>query len=179
MDDFERLRNLLFAVRVSYRYHKSRESFFETLARTSKVVTVVSSSAVFVALLDAAPTELAKWAALLLALVQAIDLIFAFGEKASDYNALARKFMQLQSEIVPYAGRGGEVNAAVVGELERKKMQIEMEEPATLYWLSVIAYNGQIDSQSSLSTEGAKRMKIPVPRYQRPLSHFINLAPRR
>ena len=137
------LRDLLFGIKMSVRYHNSRESFFVKWARFVKLLSVLSSSAVVANVIASGPDWLFIVAGLFVAFSQALDLVFDFNGLVYKHRGFADEFISLESEIVD-ALNNSTTTEATYRVLMTKRHAVERREGPTLFWLAVSARNAQI-----------------------------------
>jgi hypothetical protein len=131
MDDLERQRwDIDFDVAKSIRYHAYRRSFWEGIDRFSKIATVVSGAAVFVSIIGD-NTELAKWCALFVAVMSALDVVIGFSNFAKLHDKLYRDFSLLAQRIAEVASP----HEIHIIDWRRRRLEIEMDEPGIIDWL--------------------------------------------
>ena len=128
----------MFAAQRSIRYHRHRERFLERLHRSGALVTAVSGSAAFAALLaefgDAWVTSLVAAAAV----AGAIELVFGLSRAARRHSDLARDFVELEQALVR-AGEG--LSEPELRELQARRLEIEGREPPILRVLDGICHD--------------------------------------
>lgn len=131
MNDLEdRRAGIDFDVAKSIRYHAYRRSFWEGADRISKVLTVVSGTAVLISIVGQ-NSPAAKAFAFTVAIVSALDIVFGFSNRASLHAGLYRAFSVLAQSIA-------EVEEPADVDLirwSRRRLEIEMDEPGILDWL--------------------------------------------
>ncbi|MYB88396.1 MAG: hypothetical protein F4X93_00290 [Proteobacteria bacterium] len=116
--------NLLFAVRRSVRYHTKRQQFFERLELFSNVVVLILGS--LVAFLARYEIDLlVPLLALFIALITAINVAVGYSRRARIYNALARRFIELEKKIV----RTGVLTESDYKAFTTERLTIEADEP--------------------------------------------------
>ena len=131
MNDPERQRwDIDFDVAKSIRYHAYRRSFWEGVDRISKILTVVSGTAVFVSIIGE-NNPAATWFALLVAVASALDVVFGFSNLAKRHDGLYRDFSLLAQRIA----ETGEPNLEGILQWRRRRLEIEMNEPGVIDWL--------------------------------------------
>src|ERR1700731_4642613 len=91
--------NVDFGVAKSMRYHAYRRSFWEVTDYWTKVITVVSGTAVLVSLLSQHP-YLEMTFAFAVAIASAADVVLGFSERAKVHDSLYRHFCMLARDIV-------------------------------------------------------------------------------
>jgi hypothetical protein len=122
--------NVDFSVSKSIRYHAYRRSFWDMLDKWSKVLSVISGTAVVVSVLKDSPFWTAMFA-VVVALMSSADLVLGFGESARLHDALYRRFSRLSQDIAENLKPSEEQIAG----WRRQRLEIEMDEPGTMDWL--------------------------------------------
>ena len=113
-----------FDVAKSLRYHSYRRSFWEAWAYISKLLTIVSGTAVLVTLVGD-KTAAAMALSIVVAITSSADVVFGFDTKARKNDSLYRNFSLLAQKIIDLR----DPTAADVAALRRARIEIEMEEP--------------------------------------------------
>ena len=116
-----------FDVAKSIRYHAYRRSFLDGWSNLTKILTVISGTAVLVTLVgeySLASTILAVG----VAVTSAMDLVLRFSEKARIHDGLYRAFSRLAQEIAAIEEPTPETIAA----WRRRRLEIEMDEPTAI-----------------------------------------------
>jgi hypothetical protein len=157
-------KRLLFAVRRSIRYHRRRMRFFDQLGKWNSGLSVVFGSTAAASILTGASKALSSACAIVVVVVQTIDLLVGSGKVARDHSDLARRFVALESEMIVTAPSPESLKA-----LEVKRLAIEADEPAIYRTLDVLCHNEQARADGHPSSE-----LWDVPRLQRTLAHIIS-----
>lgn len=154
----EKLREQLFGVRMSVRYHRSRQMFFERCAIVYKAISVLSATAVFAAVIASLDPAVALYGSIVVALSHVLDLVTEPSRKALTHNAFAQEFIFLEKRIEG-ALLTGKYDAEQVAEFVGERLTIETKEPPTLLWLTIRSRNDQIIAQNG--PEAPEIVKIP------------------
>lgn len=133
-----------FGVHTAIRYHVKRRAFFDVLHRVSMLVAVVGGSAAFFALIGER-TEIGQIAALVVAIATALDLVFAFPEKAREHDKLAERFSDLAADLAFV--EAGMVDERRLAELKVRRLGLEKGEPTALDALNVICHNEEAEAR--------------------------------
>lgn len=157
--DILRLRNQLFSIRMSIRYHRARQSFFDGWANKFRFVSALSSTAVVASVLASGPSWLTVGAGLLVAVSQIIDLVGSPSQKARLHDTLAQEFIFLEEKVTAFVGKENQVDADVVQEIVSERLKIESKEPPALTWLVLRSRNEQITTYQGLGSPDI--VKIP------------------
>ena len=161
------LHALLFGVRRSVRYHMRRESFFEAWHRTTSALSVIFGSAVIASLLTDISSMLAVFAAGLVTIFSAIDLVVGTSHKARIHNDLRRRFLELEKTLHNLDDSDTDAISAAT----QTRLDIEADEPPPLRALDSICHNDQLRAQGYKQDSGEY---VPLSRSQRFTAHFIN-----
>lgn len=116
--------------RINTLYHRRRQAFFESWEGWIKVLSIVAGSGAVVAALQPAPL-LGVILAATVAVANAATLAFGTSRKAVLHNTLARRWFELEGELIA----AGDEKAAVAN-VEQKIPAIEQEEPPILTGLA-------------------------------------------
>ncbi len=126
-DIHEQLWNIDFGVSKSLRYHAYRRSFWEAWAYASKLLTIISGTAVLVTLVGDKTTA-ATILSIIVAITSAADVVFGFDTKSRRHDSLYRMFSALAQKIADLH----EPTPGDIAGLRRQRLEIEMEEPGTI-----------------------------------------------
>jgi hypothetical protein len=131
MDDPERQRSDIdFDVAKSIRYHAYRRSFWDAADNLSKILTVVSGTAVLVSIIGS-NNPVATAFAFVVAVTGALDVVLGFSAKARAHDGLYRAFSRLAQDI----SEAVTPTKADVFQWRRRRLEIEMDEPGVIDWL--------------------------------------------
>lgn len=147
-------------VQRSVRYHKARERFFEWYRNLFTFVTLLSSSGVVVTLLSE-NRQISLVLGVVVAAIQATDLIWQPGQQARVHNGLASEFVSLERALV----RKEIVSAGDLREIKAEMLMIEAREPPVRRYLDIICHNQVAVSLGSPD-------KSPLSKWQRRLAHW-------
>ena len=160
---------LLFGVRRSVRYHMRRCRFFDLFHSTTSVVGVIAGSSAIFAVLSEHP-KLTVAAGAIIAVASAIDLVVGTGAMARLHNDLAKKFIQLEKDIV----LAGEPTEEIVRRFTGRRLEIEAEEPPVLRALDRLCHNELLRAMGYPTAE-----MVYIPRLHRLFAQFISFEPSR
>ena len=164
---------LLFGVRRSVRYHMRRCRFFDLFHSCTNAIGVIAGSSAIFSALQAHPHVAASSAALV-AVASAIDLVVGTGAMARLHNELAKKFIQLEKEII----LSGEPTEANLRTFTGSRLEIEAEEPPILRTLDGLCHNEMLRAEGYTPDKSPDEF-VRVNWLQRRLAHFINFEPPR
>ena len=116
-----------FDVSKSIRYHSLRRSFWEQADFWSKMITIMSGSAVL-ATVSAGRHGWAQALAILVAVASAMDLVLGFSQRARVHDGLLRSFSKLLQDIAASPSPTNDV----LWEWKRRRLEIEMDEPGVV-----------------------------------------------
>ncbi len=114
----------LYHAQFSVIYHRKRERFFDAIDRSSKATMILFGSAAF------ASVDGSEWFGLSVAVVASLSLVFDYSVKARQHADLARRFLEIEADIVSHGER--DFNEE---DLKQWKMQLvlaEADEPPTI-----------------------------------------------
>ena len=130
---------LRFAARRSRRYHMRRERYFAKFHFLFGFLTTVAGSATFATIL--ADLAVGAWLAGLTAFFGAIELVGQPYSRAIKHRELTQAFTRLEQEMhLPET----DVTEARLHDLERKRLEIEVQEPPVLQVLNLICHNEEV-----------------------------------
>ena len=156
--------HLLFGVRRSVRYHSYRHQFYIGAQSTIHFVIIVLGSGSLLNLLDDQhATGLSVWGAFIITLLASLSLVFGLSSKAALHNDLYRRFANLERE---FTAVGPEDEKALARLLDRR-LEIEMDEPATYKALNRLCHNELVRSEDR--SEYALKLQL----HQRVFRHFL------
>ncbi|MEZ5691157.1 MAG: hypothetical protein R3D71_05795 [Rickettsiales bacterium] len=134
----EELYALDFAVSKSVRYHSKRQRFFDILHNSSTIISAISGSSAFVAVLSD-NRDLALWVSLIVAISSALDSVFSFSKKSRVHNDLRRRFSDLLKEMILSEG-----DEQLRRRWQAERLNIEADEPPSLTLLVDICHNEEV-----------------------------------
>lgn len=162
------LHSLLFGVRRSVRYHMRREAFFEAWHRIiTSACSVIFGSAVIGSLLTDIDNQLALYAAGVVTILAALDLVIGTAQMARLHNDLRRRFLDLEKRLCG----AGELDAPQLDALTRERLDIEADEPPVLRALDTICHNDLLRASGYPRESGTY---VPLNWYQRCTAQLIN-----
>lgn len=164
-DISEDMWELLFAVRVSVRYHDRRRNFFATWHRSTAAVGALFGSAAVAALVGKMDTNIGLLAAAAVTMMSVFDLICGFSESANRHNELRRRFVDLEQDIV------ANHDDSRLGELQRKRLDIEKDEPPARRALCALVQNEQV--LADYPRDKAREHFIPVSWWRHLTAHLL------
>ena len=148
---------------VSALDHKMREGALLTAHRLLMLLVLVSSSSAVFVLVAYAP-EIGAILALIPGLAGALDMTFAFSQRASDHAVLARRFLDLAAEVQTSS------DGAKLRVLQAQLFRLYGEEPPTYEAVYATAYN------QVCRREGRDEMVLRVTWPQRLLKNVVRFA---
>lgn len=158
--------DLLFGVRRSARYHNRRRMFFDRLHKITVSLSIIFGSATVSVALSQAGRPWVSALAAMVAVFGAIDLVFDAPQFARLHNDLARKFIDLEKEMVILPSLTGEH----IRSFTAKRLEIESEEPPVLRVLNILCHNELMRAMGYADDKLAQ-----VPRHKRVLCHFFDV----
>lgn len=129
--------NLLFGVRRSIRYHSRRRSFYDRFNLSVNAFSLIMGSATVLGTLKDHWHGLAIFAAMLVTILAAINLVVGSARQARLHHDLCKRFIDLEKEITSCKDRNEDNLALFTGE----RLDIEAEEPPMLHVLNSICHN--------------------------------------
>lgn len=153
-----------FTVNVSLRYHAKRRHWYQALHNAANACSVISAMAVFVAISGEFPT-VAKWAAIIPALLTAGDLVYGFSRRADEHRRLYERFSELAQDVAGVAVP----TEADVRRVMIARLRIEADEPAAIDTLNVICHNAEAESR------GWDEQIVPLRRVDYVFQHICSL----
>ena len=129
---------LLFSIRRSIRYHRARMRYYDTVSKLFTITSVISGTAVFASVLAKASQEITLITSAIVALSQACELVLSPSKEARLHSDLARRFISLEQQALLLEF---DLNDRKVADLTNGRLDIEMDEPPTLKWLSLKIHN--------------------------------------
>jgi hypothetical protein len=184
-DDFD---YLSFGVRRSIRYHVKRQQFFDRLDAFTSFFNVVLGSAAVLALLRGNPSTqvpvqnqglnlttfdwIGVYAAALVTILSAIELVVGYARKSRQHEKLGCKFIDLERRMITERNdpNFSEANLAV---LTGERLNIEAEEPPPKIALDSICHNELLRADGNEN----KNEYVQLTRLQRAFAQFFDLFP--
>lgn len=155
---------LIFDVRRSVRYHMRRTRFFDHFHSFTNAIGVIAGSGAAVSVLTGHST-LTIWMGLIVAISSAVDLVVGTGQMARLHNDLAKRFIQLEKEMIIENDPPGEER---IKEFISRRLGIEEDEPPILRTLDRLCYN-----ELKRSMGYSEKEMIKIPRIQKALAQFV------
>ncbi len=143
MDDLDRAwHDLQFDIRRSIRYHNRRRTHFDRLDKLANMFSVVFGSTAVFGVMERDYQALALTAAAIVTIVSAINLVVGSSLRARDHSDLARRFVDLEKELVK---EGPSLDR--LKRLKVARMDIEADEPPILRVLDCLCHNEEMRAQ--------------------------------
>ena len=164
---------LRFDIDVSIRYHNRRRAFFNNWHKVTTFIGILGGSVGAVAFATAVGKwwnyglELGLGFALLVAIVNALDLTIGFSERARMHDALYKKFVVHDAKIEA----AGETSEEQIRQLQSERLLIEHDEPPIFNVLYAQCQN-----------EAVRVWRSPTPKLiisfrQRVLAQWVRMRP--
>ena len=147
--------DLLFAVRTSSRYHDRRKRFFTFLHRSTAAVGVLFGTAAVAAFVGQLSPRAGMVAAVIITAMSVLDLVVGFSAGANLHHDLKRRFIELEQAII----HG--IDDALLGEYQRRKLDIEKDEPTPKCALVSLCYNDIVRAEYSPQDVPANMIAVP------------------
>ena len=129
---------LQFAVRKSVRYHTHRRNYYLTVESWLTFSTLVLGSAAAISALSRSGLEWIHWTApAAIAVISAINLANRTSRKVALHSDLGNRFARLEKRFL----EPEPLSTLRLDELERERLDIEMDEPATYQALNRTCHN--------------------------------------
>lgn len=169
MDDFERHADAIHNIRAAIRYHMRRQGFFERWHRVTGVLSLIFSSAAVVSFVGGPTTHYATIMAAIVAITQAIDLMFETQKRATLHADLRRRYVLLEPDLLA----SSKLTEPQYAKIKRKIASIEIDEPPLRETLIALAQN-EAAEVSGYTREDNPASFTELNWWQR---HFPNLNP--
>ena len=143
----ETLDDLRFSVDVSVRYHDRRRWFFDFVGRSISALSILGGSAAVAALISVvkgsggAGELVILFSATGIAVLNVLDLVFGFSERARLHDNLYRKYIELEAGIVGTLEPTDEQAKGWLAE----NLLIERDEPSTYHGIYAQCWNQSIN----------------------------------
>lgn len=160
---------LLFGVRRSIRYHQKRMAFYARFNTIINILVLVFGSTTFAVLLAKLQNTVSMYCSLIVTIVATADLVIGTTKKSIIHEALKRRFLFLEQELVNSEFSKTEQKYV---KFFKERLLIESEEPPPLRVLDIICHNELMKAMGYSNSELAK-----VLWYQRLFAHFFDIAP--
>jgi hypothetical protein len=138
----KKIKDFLFDVRRSVRYHRHRQRHYVRLHTITTAGSLVMGASVVATLLSGYD-NIALAAGVTITILSAIDLIIGFARMARTHDDLARRFIMLEKDAVTL----GELATESYAKLWSERLMIEADEPPILRVLDSICYNEMLRSE--------------------------------
>lgn len=169
MDPLTQRWNTLWSVQRSIRYHARREAFFARWHRVTTALSLLFATAAVTDLLRGAGHWGAIAAAVLIAVLSALDLVVGTADMARTHAALRRRFIDLERALQATPGP----DAVTAETWVDQRLQIERDEPPIYVALDLLCENEQASA-----TAVDRRYRLNS--WQRMTAHWLrweNLRP--
>lgn len=161
----QRWNDLLFGVRRSVRYHNRRRRFFERYHTITTALSVLAGAATVVMVLQELGPLAPSITAALVTVLATFDLVVGTTAKAREHAEFARRFIELEKEMLTSAP-----DEQRLKEFTAERLDIEADEPPPLHVLNVICHNELVRALGY----GQEHL-VPLKWYQRLLAHFFDI----
>ena len=167
------VKDLLFNVRRSRRYHEWRIKFFRRINATRIVLVFLSTSVAFIGSLKLGQLGyLIPW----LTGIAAVFAGFEYGARLSDrerlHEKLLRSFVELERAIVAEESKITETD---LGKFRAAQLEIELDEPPILHTLNDLCYNAEVRARFVEEDWQKHMIKVSLPK--RLLATLYDLFP--
>ncbi len=153
-----------FRLRLGVRYHQRRARWFESWDLWVKGLSVMAGTAAVGALWKQYP-DIAAWAATFITILTTLSLVFGFSAKARQHIDLARKFLEIEAELVSKV----EPDLQFLHQLDGRIRLIEGQEPAPLGALVTLCQNELVRQ------DGQEDYVVALPLCHRFFAHVFDL----
>lgn len=150
----QRWNALLFDIPRSIRYHERRLTYYERLHRATDFLTILLAGVVLSELLGSTTYVTLQVLAGLGAFFSAWDLVIGYARRADMHRNLRRRFTLLQADLT---GADQNDDKALIS-AERRRLQIEAEEPQAYRALDVLCHN---ELCRALGKPGCDMQRVP------------------
>ena len=157
---------LLWPTRRSIRYHHYREAFYDSWRMRTAALNLLLSTgsiATFMAEIPYAPLI----GGVLIAVFSTFDLVVGYASKARLHNNLARRWVELEKQIVA-AGTGA---AKMADQFKAARLDVEADEPPIKRVLDVFCHN-ELARATYSDSEVDSNIKL-IKWYQFPLRNYL------
>ena len=162
---WEQRYQILYRCRLSARYHRRRERFFDLMGRFATAIALFSGSA---ALAAAGTPWAVQIAAVMVVFSTILSLVFGFSDKARQHSTMAESYKRIEAEM----HRAGDYDYTerAINIWKSQIAEIESGEPQTLRTLVTLCQN------EIAAAENQPDKIIPVPMLQRMFAHFFDVS---
>lgn len=134
-NDAKRYFDVLHNVRTGIRYHLRRQAFFEKWHRITGVISLVFSSAAVFAFFQEA--KLAGAAAAIVAVAQALDLMFETRKHSEVHRELRQRYQRIEPELLAFES----LDEKRYSKFMKRVSSIEIDEPPVKATLLLLCQN--------------------------------------
>ncbi len=160
--------NTLFGVRKSIRYHIKRRQFFERADRTIKLIVVLSGTGAFITLSAKLGATYTMYATVIVAFFSAIDLIIRTSEKAILHHDIARRFTNLEKQMISIDEDN--ITNKDVARYISSRLGIEADEPPAKRILDIICHN-----ELNKAMGNNKNEEVKLEFWQKNMANFFDI----
>ncbi len=162
----KKLKDLLFGVRRSIRYHNRRTRFFDRTHKLSTFLSALGGTATLASVLAKAGPAWTLSCALAVAVFSVIDLVVGTAQAARLHNDLSKRFFALEKSIISLKAP----EAENIAELTAQRLDIEADEPPPLKVLDSMCHNELLRAMGYDKSEF-----VEIKWYQRRFSQLFDL----
>ena len=138
-DISDKYHDLLFSVKRSAKYHKKRQQFFEWYERFIKIIITLSSLGIFITILSKMGEAFTLVVSAIVAFFATIDLIVRTSDSARLHSDLARRFLNLEKNMIQEDDKN--ISDKKLKSFQVERLEIESDEPAKKAILDIICHN--------------------------------------
>ncbi len=160
------VRDLLFGVRRSIRYHNRRRLFFDHIHKFSTFLSALAGTATVAAVLAKAGPAWTIPFALAVAVFSVLDLVIGTAQAARLHNDLARRFFDLEKSIITFKSPTEED----IANFTVQRLDIEADEPPPLKVLDSVCHNELLRAMGYNKSE-----YVHIKWYQRLFSQLLDI----
>jgi len=143
----KQIKDLMFNIERSIRYHSRRQAFFEmfdAVVNTSNLI--LGSGAVLALISDRVENWVLGILSAIVAIVSFVNLTMRSAERSALHSQLKQRFMGLLKRIKRLDHNASDC-AALLRKCEEKRLDIEREEPPIYRMVDILAHNEQCRAQ--------------------------------
>jgi len=161
------IRDLLFGVRRSTRYHARRCRFYDSVSSLCKFLSVLGGTATITAVLAKFGAEWTIGFASIVTLFSVLDFVVGSAQKARLHNDFAKQFIDIEKDII----LRDPISEGDLRAFTARRLDIEAQEPPPLRVLNMICHN---ELCRALGYDESQQVKIKW--YQRLFCQIIDLS---
>lgn len=150
-ENAKKVKDLVFNIQRSIRYHSRRQAFFETFDTSVNTANLILGSGAIVALIKETPGWLSISLTAVVAIISFLNLAMRSAQRSSLHSQLQQRFIDLLKRVKRLDPTQGDCGPNFK-KCEEKMLDIERDEPPIYRIVDLLAHNEQCRAQGASET---------------------------